>query len=88
MPDGTLIQVVGIVEDGKYTANLAEDPQPAMFLPVAQFPASDTCLVVRSGRDPQLAGVVLAVALLGLVATWIPAQRALSVNPMILLRED
>jgi ABC-type lipoprotein release transport system permease subunit len=26
--------------------------------------------------------------LLGLVATWIPAQRALSVNPLILLRED
>jgi ABC-type lipoprotein release transport system permease subunit len=31
---------------------------------------------------------VLAMALLGLIATWIPAQRALSVNPMILLRED
>jgi ABC-type antimicrobial peptide transport system permease subunit len=211
------VQVVGIVEDGKYTANLAEDPQPAMFLPIKQFPASDTCLVVRSGRDPEqlvaairrtlsdldsglpafiqtwneemngalfasrmatvslgllgvmgamlsitgifgmaaysvskrlrelgirialgaqrkevlhaalgrafkllavgsiaglalgllatrvlayivyqatprdplvLAGVVVAMALLGLVATWIPAQRALSVNPLILLRED
>jgi predicted permease len=217
MPDGTLVQVVGVVEDGKYTANLAEDPQAAMFLPIKQFPASDTCLVVRSGRDPQqlvaairrtlrdldsglpafiqtwneemngalfasrmatvslgvlgvmgamlsitgifgmaaysvskrlrelgirialgaqrtevlhaalgrafkllavgsatgmtlgllatrvlayivyqatprdpliLAGVVVAMALLGLVATWIPAQRALSVNPVILLRED
>jgi ABC-type antimicrobial peptide transport system permease subunit len=40
-------------------------------------------------RDPLvLAGVVLAMALLGLLATWIPAQRALSVNPLILLRED
>jgi ABC-type antimicrobial peptide transport system permease subunit len=40
-------------------------------------------------RDPLvLAGVVLAMALLGLVATWIPAQRALSVNPLILLREE
>ncbi|MGA2649555.1 MAG: ABC transporter permease [Terracidiphilus sp.] len=40
-------------------------------------------------RDPLvLAGVVLAMLLLGLVATWIPAQRALSVNPLILLRED
>jgi len=37
MPDGTLIEIVGIVEDGKYTANLAEDPQPAMFLPLAQI---------------------------------------------------
>jgi len=40
-------------------------------------------------RDPLvLAGVVLAMALLGLVATWIPAQRALSVDPMMLLREE
>jgi ABC-type antimicrobial peptide transport system permease subunit len=40
-------------------------------------------------RDPLvLAGVVLAMCLLGLVATWIPAQRALSVDPLVLLRED
>jgi ABC-type antimicrobial peptide transport system permease subunit len=40
-------------------------------------------------RDPLvLAGVVIAMALLGLVATWIPAQRALSVNPLVLLREE
>jgi ABC-type antimicrobial peptide transport system permease subunit len=40
-------------------------------------------------RDPLvLAGVVVAMALLGLVATWIPARRALSVNPLVLLRED
>jgi ABC-type lipoprotein release transport system permease subunit len=35
-----------------------------------------------------LVGVVLAMALLGRLATWIPARRALSVNPMILLREE
>jgi predicted permease len=40
-------------------------------------------------RDPLvLVGVVIAMSLLGLLATWIPAQRALSVNPMILLREE
>jgi len=40
-------------------------------------------------RDPVvLAAVVLAMAMLGLLATWIPARRALSVNPMILLREE
>jgi predicted permease len=50
--DGTRIQVVGIVEDGKYL-NLAEDPQPAMFLPFLQTPSSWTSLVVRSDRDPQ-----------------------------------
>ena len=53
MPDGTRVQVVGIAEDGKYTANLAEDPQPAMFLPILQSPANDTWLVLRSSRDPQ-----------------------------------
>jgi len=214
--DGSRIQVVGIVEDGKY-ASLAEDPQPAMFLPILQSPSSQACLVVRSNGDSQqlvaaikstvqdldaglpftirtwnqelesalfpsrmatlslgvlgvlgamlsitgifgmaaysvskrlkelgirmalgaqrkevlqaalgrafklltigsaaglllgilasrvlafivyqatprdplvLAGVVLAMALLGLLATWIPAQRALSIDPMILLREE
>jgi len=40
-------------------------------------------------RDPLvLGGVVLAMLLLGLVAAWIPAQRALSVNPVKLLREE
>jgi predicted lysophospholipase L1 biosynthesis ABC-type transport system permease subunit len=40
-------------------------------------------------RDPLvLASVVLAMSLLGLLATWIPVRRALSVDPMILLREE
>jgi predicted permease len=40
-------------------------------------------------RDPLvLAGVVLAMGLLGLLATWIPARRALSIDPAILLREE
>jgi hypothetical protein len=40
-------------------------------------------------RDPLvLAGVVLAMLLLGLLATWIPARRALSVDPLRLLREE
>ena len=40
-------------------------------------------------RDPLvMVGVVLAMSLLGLLATWIPAQRALSVDPVTLLREE
>lgn len=40
-------------------------------------------------RDPAvLGGAVLAMALLGLLATWIPARRALSVDPATLLREE
>jgi predicted permease len=50
--DGSRIQVVGIIEDGKY-GSLAEDPQPAMFFPVLQSPSSQACLVVRSNADSQ-----------------------------------
>jgi len=40
-------------------------------------------------RDPLvLAGVVLAMSLLGLLAAWIPAQRALAVDPLVLLHEE
>jgi ABC-type lipoprotein release transport system permease subunit len=35
-----------------------------------------------------LAGVVLAMALVGIIATWFPAQRALRVDPMALLRRS
>jgi ABC-type lipoprotein release transport system permease subunit len=31
---------------------------------------------------------ILAMSLLGLLATWIPAQRALSIDPLILLHEE
>lgn len=51
--DGTRLQVVGVVENGKYTANIGESPQLAMFLPLLQSPANQTWLVVRSTRDPQ-----------------------------------
>jgi predicted permease len=216
LSDGSRVEVVGIAEDGKY-ASLAEDPTPAMFLPILQSQSTLGSLIVRSNRDPQqltaaiktavhdvdaalpltirpwiqeldgallapriatvslgvmgvmgamlaitgifgmaaysvskrlrelgirialggqrkevlqaalgrafkllavgsaaglllgilasrvlafivyqatprdplvLAGVVLAMALLGLIAAWIPARRALSVDPMILLREE
>jgi predicted permease len=50
--NGTRVQIVGIVEDGKYF-NLAENQQPAMFFPILQSPASLTWLVVRSKDDPQ-----------------------------------
>jgi ABC-type antimicrobial peptide transport system permease subunit len=40
-------------------------------------------------RDPfVLGGVVLAMFFLGLLATWIPARRALSIDPLALLREE
>jgi ABC-type antimicrobial peptide transport system permease subunit len=40
-------------------------------------------------RDPLvLAGVAAAMALIGLVATWLPARHALSIDPARLLREE
>ncbi len=40
-------------------------------------------------KDPMvLGGVGLTMLLLGLVATWIPARRALAVDPLVLLREE
>src|SRR5690348_10253282 len=38
MPDGKRIQVVGIVEDGKYSLNLNDPLPPAMFVPILQSP--------------------------------------------------
>jgi predicted permease len=52
MQDGTRVQVVGVVEDGKYMT-LTENQQPAMFLPFLRSPTSQSYLVVRSKRDPQ-----------------------------------
>jgi ABC-type antimicrobial peptide transport system permease subunit len=40
-------------------------------------------------RDPLvLTGVVVAMSMVGLIATWIPAQRALAIDPLVLLREE
>ncbi len=66
--DGTLLEIVGVVEDGKYTANIAEQPQPAMFLCLPQSPSGDTWLVVRSNRDPQQVAAALRSAMRNLDA--------------------
>ena len=53
------IQVVGIVENGKYIANIAEGAQAAMFVPILQSPATDTWLVVhyRAGAPESSAAI-------------------------------
>jgi hypothetical protein len=76
MRDGTRVQVVGAVEDGKYI-HLTEDQEPALFLPFLQAPISETCLVVRSHRDPQSLVAAMQSAVRGLdrglsffIETW------------------
>src|ERR1700687_2258424 len=63
MDDGTRIQVVGIVEDGKYSPNITEDPRLAMFLPIRQSPSTETWLVVRSGASPRLLSTAIRTKL-------------------------
>ena len=50
--DGTRVQVVGIVEDGKYES-LTEGPKPVMFLSFLQSPSNQMSVVLRSDADPQ-----------------------------------
>jgi ABC-type lipoprotein release transport system permease subunit len=60
--DGTRVEVVGIVEDGKYF-NIAEAPRPAMFLSILQSPSPGNWLVVRSDRDTQQLAAAIDAAL-------------------------
>jgi len=87
--DGTRIQVVGIVEDGKYLS-LTEDQQPAMFLPILQSPSSESWLVVRAnGQVPQL-GEAIKTTLRGLdaglplfIETWDQAMTLVLFGPLM-----
>jgi predicted permease len=49
--DKSLVQIVGVVEDGKYES-LTEASVPAMFFPLAQDREGDTTLVLRSQLPP------------------------------------
>ncbi|MGI8771873.1 MAG: ABC transporter permease [Acidobacteriaceae bacterium] len=74
---GKETQIVGVVEDGKYTT-LTEDPAPAVFWPILQKPDSDTVLLVCSPRDPAQMITAVRQAIAGVdsglpvfnVSTW------------------
>ncbi len=77
---GKETEIVGLVEDGKYTT-LTEDPSPAVFWPILQRPDNDTVLLVRSPRDPAemipavrhaIAGVDSGLPVFA-VSTWLDA---------------
>ena len=52
LQSGKRVQVVGVVEDGKYLS-LTEDPEATMFIPSSQGPTSLSHIVLRSTRDRQ-----------------------------------
>jgi len=59
---GTRVQVVGVVQNGKYRS-LTEEQQPAMFFSFLQQPSGNVYLVVRSRRDEQETATALRDAL-------------------------
>jgi ABC-type antimicrobial peptide transport system permease subunit len=68
---------------------LAVGSAAGMLLGVLSTRVLASIVYQATPRDPLvLAVVILAMLLLGLAATWIPAQRALSLDPVKLLRED
>ncbi|MCU1321642.1 MAG: hypothetical protein JWM43_1291 [Acidobacteriaceae bacterium] len=74
---------------GRVFRLLAAGLMVGLLLGIAATKLLSVIVYQATPRDPLvLAGVVLAMLLLGLLATWIPAQRALSIDPLILLRED
>jgi predicted permease len=61
--NGTRIQVVGVVEDGKYSPNITEELRPAAFLPLPQSPNTETWLIVRSSGNPRQLAAALRTKL-------------------------
>ena len=59
---GTRVEVVGLTGEGKYY-QLTENPRPALFLPMLQWPTSATGLIVRSGREAQPLAAAIRIAL-------------------------
>jgi predicted permease len=76
---GNLTEVVGVVEDGKYH-DLAEPPQPVLYLPSSQTEQGEAVFVVRSRLAPNELRAVLDRTLSSLepnapltIETWIDA---------------
>ena len=74
---------------GRAVKLLAFGSAAGLVLGVAASRVLSSIVYQATPRDPLvLAGVVVTMALVGLLATWIPAQRALSIDPLRLLREE
>jgi macrolide transport system ATP-binding/permease protein len=74
---------------GRVSRLLAFGSAAGLLLGVGATKLLSYIVYQASPRDPiVLAGVVLTMIVVGLVAAWIPAQRALQADPLILLREE
>jgi len=74
---------------GRSSRLLAVGSCAGMLLGLAATRVLGAIVYEATPRDPVvLAGTVLAMLLVGLLATWAPAQRALRVNPSMLMREE
>jgi predicted permease len=74
---------------GRAVRLLAVGSSAGLLLGILASRVLESIVYGATPRDPiVLTGVVVAMALLGLVATWIPAQRALSLDPLVLLHEE
>jgi ABC-type antimicrobial peptide transport system permease subunit len=68
---------------------LAFGSAAGLLLGIAATRVLSSIVYQATPRDPLvLGGVVLAMLLMGLLATWIPAQRALGADLLALLREE
>lgn len=68
---------------------LAIGPVAGIVLGVLATKVLSYIVYQATPKDPLvLGGVVITMLALSLVAAWIPARRALAVDPMILLREE
>jgi predicted permease len=71
--DGVLIQIVGMVADGKYFLT-SEDPQEAVYFPILQQPGTMTSVVVRTRPDGSgMVAADMAVTVRKLVRALDPA---------------
>ena len=74
---------------GRAIRLLAFGSAAGLLLGILASRVLESIVYQASSRDPLVLGaVVLAMSLVGLIATWIPAVRALGVDPAILLREE
>jgi len=74
---------------GRAVKLLAAGSVAGMVLGILSTKVLASIVYEATPREPLvLAGAIGAMLLLGLLATWIPAQRALSLDPLKLLREE